>query len=1265
MRCTMWAVCIVVLCASSLAAETANADGPITQLKDLHLNTALVAHGDPAAVIVTPENGDYDAEARSIQTHIEQATGVKLPIRVDTAVTPAELLRSRSAIALGNMATSSFIYTLYREYYTFLDLKYPGPGGYVVRSLHDPYGTGTNVMFIGGSDDSGVRRAAEVFCSKIEPGDDPVMGRLMEIELGEGPQPPDVGEQLYTWRDSYREFDDGTHTGYDPATYFGWNPISSQAALYYMTGEAKYLEEYLRLALPDPDNIPKELSSCYAFARKDCDLEHPLVGTYHYRAHLQELMFDLIEDSPLLDDETRLEITNEMLARQDFLDPDDTWSSDHGLSRHGCYDALSIYTGSRYFAKYYPADRWEKRLANVKRTMSWWLKHPTWGERDTLYWITTSTEPVIEYWMFEAPQVFVQSGVAETMMKAIEILWRGTRKEEANYDQTQTLMHRASWLLDAGEYAWLVRKAQFNMDRFRIGQSWWPGPEMDVSPPEHLVNRVSVMPLPQPRAEQAETPFDASEGYQFLSYRNGLGPTDGYLFLDGFNDRGRNPHHVSTLYRLRMQGRRVLKGYWNQVFVNRDGLVTRHVARGARLDRATAIGNSASIRSVVPDAPFCEWQRDVMWVDEKYILVADVITAHEDGDFNIACRWAPTQNLEVSSDDGRRCVLQSDSDISVVSAQPVQYRYRSPHTLEASLNRPRAQGEAQSIFTAVYPDSDQGAFDYRLEPVGENAVRVEGKETALYCIARLADENSGIQIDAQTAFVRANCLRMFDGEMLQIGDIGVRADRPVTLSWNVAEGTAEVVCDEAATLRFSATGENIQIDGSPAHTSRLGEMLVVSIPAGRHSITGLAVDEGTSGAIEKAVTALPVIEQRRTEKKAAQEPDEWEPLWSAELPGTVTETLTPGEGPVERIWFSTEEETDDESAFSLVRMASDGETELTMEMPARVNCLVAAETEAGRMILVGGDDDVLRALDPEGNELWTAESHVSETFREGDGWYAPWFTDPERKWGIRSLMVADLGNGQQEIILGRSSTMEFWSLDGELIERVPINFGDLQDLALLELPDGSLQVLGAQWDGGNAFVSIVGANHKVVTNGGYRFIPSGGTSMRQWQQQGVAAVETADLDGDAVEEVVVARSGHWNDVRTLTHDEKPIWQQVFGPAEPRSRFVADVAVGDINGDGAVEIVAGLASGRVLCFSSDGTLLWSKALGDAVRCLATYHGGIAAGMKNGTVVSIRADGTVERARDLGPAVNSLSLAAADEPLVLATAGSQAAAFSLNQ
>lgn len=53
-------------------------------------------------------------------------------------------------IALGNRSISRTIEHLYNLYYCLLDLKYPGPEGYVVRTLHSPFGDGKNVIFAGG-----------------------------------------------------------------------------------------------------------------------------------------------------------------------------------------------------------------------------------------------------------------------------------------------------------------------------------------------------------------------------------------------------------------------------------------------------------------------------------------------------------------------------------------------------------------------------------------------------------------------------------------------------------------------------------------------------------------------------------------------------------------------------------------------------------------------------------------------------------------------------------------------------------------------------------------------------------------------------------------------------------------------------------------------------------------------------------------------------------------------------------------------------------
>ena len=113
-------------------------------------------------------------------------------------------------------------------------------------------------------------------------------------------------------------------------------------------------------------------------------------------------MFDLIEESPLFTDEERLFLTNKLLDHQRLeiwgkhLEPwsvSDNYRAPHA-SRHGMWHLLCIYTGSRYFGKYYPDPRWQKRMQNVRESFEAWIEDPTWGEMDTLQWVSTSTEPV-------------------------------------------------------------------------------------------------------------------------------------------------------------------------------------------------------------------------------------------------------------------------------------------------------------------------------------------------------------------------------------------------------------------------------------------------------------------------------------------------------------------------------------------------------------------------------------------------------------------------------------------------------------------------------------------------------------------------------------------------------------------------------------------------------------------------------------------------------------------------------------------------------
>ena len=247
-----------------------------TQLKELHLTTVLVCDGKANITIIVPASGLYDEQAVCLQQAIEELTGVTIPIAADDSPVSAVPIRG-NLIALGNRSTNRTIGELYNRFYTLLDLRYPGPGGYVVRTLHNPFGDGHNVIFVGGSDLMGVSVATGVFIGKLrEVGaakDSLSLGWLAEIRLGNGITAPKDIREVEIWEAS---------AGYGSTGYFGWNSISKHIALYYMTGDKFHAREFLRKAFPD-GQAKKEIDEIDGERIENKD--DPLAGPYHYNAH--------------------------------------------------------------------------------------------------------------------------------------------------------------------------------------------------------------------------------------------------------------------------------------------------------------------------------------------------------------------------------------------------------------------------------------------------------------------------------------------------------------------------------------------------------------------------------------------------------------------------------------------------------------------------------------------------------------------------------------------------------------------------------------------------------------------------------------------------------------------------------------------------------------------------------------------------------------------------------------------------------------------
>ncbi|MBN1669450.1 MAG: hypothetical protein JXR37_00345 [Kiritimatiellae bacterium] len=1192
----------------------------IEKLKDLHLDTTLAGNGAPRAVIVAPAGDRYAAALRTVQAAVKACAGVLLPVRADTAAATRELLAESHVIALGNMASNRFIERLYCEYYTLTDLWYPGKGGHEVRSLHDPYGTGHNVIFLGGSDDAGVEEAARVFAAILKPGNPLTVGRLMEIKLGDALKPPAVGERVCSWLDSHRPGPQGKGYGYGPATVFGWNPISIAAAMYYMTGEPGWMERFVRLILPDPDNIPREF-------KKFKQPLKPLAEFGHYNMHLLALYWDLIEESPLLSDGQRLRITNALLEHQNEYDPNNTYRGGGG-GRHSQWHMFTIYTGSRYFAKYYPHPRWAQRLTNARESFGSVVGRPTVGT-DSPYWRNTVTQPIVDFCVLGGLDGLASSGTIRDMLSALEVLWKGGAYEESNRYQAIGMLRKAAYLLKDGRYLWLADAARYEPGVFRIGQSFAPPAELEPTPPTDLVGRISVFPPRRPSAAGQDGDSPAGRGFRFLSYRSGLGPKDDYLLLDGYYGASRTVYHVNALHTVRMGGTLLLNGDQNQIRVRRQGMVAPAVAKAAALETAVCSGSGLYVRSRVPDMPFSAWTRHILYLKDLYTIILDEIEAREPGRFDITCEWRGTGGNKLQSNDAR--CMRFTGGTTVACSVGARVRGEKGHVTQ-SWSQELAAREACALGNLVYP-TGPGDAHATVDSVSGRLLRIGGDAPALACFGPY--QAGETEVDADAAYLAPGTVFGANLRRLVWDGISVAgADQPATLLWRPAEGRVEV--DTVAPVRLSllvAEPAHVAAQTGDVHVSVRESMAQVDLPAGRHLLSNCRLPDPARrklAAILERITPAEAAPAEPAAREAADPAPEWRPVWTAALEREVAHLAFSPHTRPGTIWTAGEQ--------SLAATDIDGKALWREALASPARSLWAASSRAQAQAfgaLVGGDDEQLHAFRADGTKAWTVKTERVPK---------PWPYTRE-KTGVLCLLAGNFwGNGHEQIALGRASTVELRGLDGELVKRVPVLYGDNTTLALLPKrpgPDAPPLLLAGQFFCGFPDLTVINEKGEPVTHEGYRWdFPRGVEKMTAWTQQGNSHLATADLDGDGADEVIAARSGHWNELDVYDRRGNCRWMHYFGPAASLSRFVCALEIADLDNDGKREVFVGLEDGWVCAFGADGAPLWQHRFSSGVRALAALEKSLAVGDRSGRISLMSATGTITRAAQMDGGIAGL-------------------------
>lgn len=596
-----------------------------TKLKDMHLTIPLVQEGQAVIHIVAPAR--YAQAARLLQQGIFAVTGVRVPIISDTDPKAAIPLKGH-LIVLGNRSTSRTSNALYDHYYSLMDLKYPGPGGYAIRTLHNPYGNGYSAILVGGSDDEGVLAAATVLRKLLEQrrrSPNLSVGWIMETKLGKGLSVPTDLRQVATWEDS---------KGYGSVGYFGWNSISKRMALYYMTGDPFHAREAIRLSFPDAQAL-KEIDAIDE--ERIENKKDPLAGPYHYNAMMLILFWDLIEESPVFTDEERLKVTNAFARR--LAHPQDRGTYDlntippHVGSRHGQWSALSLYTLARYFNKYYPSPVWaHAEQAGLLHFRS--LHEHEWiaGEADNLFWYNTGIAPILTYMILTGDRKPLENGVLAKLLRGQEVLISGRVPDWALNYAALDFLHKAAYL--TGEGRWLTYRERTGLDTniFRLGQSFWPDENIKPELPWDLVGVWTVNQMPKPMWETRGTSFKLSESFLNASYRSAPDASGDFILLDGMNGASRNPYHTFAILEYRLKGQTLLQGYLNQVLTSADGMWEPRVPMDGALRYRDVLGPVALAIGEVPHMPYCSWRRRIMHYTGRYSLIADSFAFRTDSD---------------------------------------------------------------------------------------------------------------------------------------------------------------------------------------------------------------------------------------------------------------------------------------------------------------------------------------------------------------------------------------------------------------------------------------------------------------------------------------------------------------------------------------------------------------------------------------------------------------------------------------------------------
>ncbi|NLB95051.1 MAG: PQQ-binding-like beta-propeller repeat protein [Armatimonadetes bacterium] len=1150
-----------LLCDNIRVAERIQTIQDLKAPKPLVRETVLVRDGKPVATIIHPESQAGRKAAQAISDAVKAQTGVALPLRAAT-LADREREAAETQVLLGNVDTNPALLLPYARYQTPVDSVCPGPGGYLVHTIHDPYGKGTNLVVVGATDDAGLERAAATFAgiiAKQAKGQALVLPRLFERGYSDEflkrfawasskPDPKRLEQGLAEGR---RALETGRHTSVAGV-------LANVANRYRFTGhsvEAKLFVALWDLYGESAVADPRKFGGPWGF---DSDFPSVLVVSG----------WDTIEEDPALTDEERLRVTK-IMARwlTEAVIPSVGTSAHHVPHNHQTFPGLGALMAGLYFSNGYnvlEGPRWLAIADNLFRPQAERFKPHE--DCNGYQWLTNGHQ--MRYALARPYFALFTNGSGQ---KVIDYCI-GTMDNlgyQVPYGDTGSWQCWTSELvcLDMFAYAtgdpaatWVANHKRQLRNLMETHAFYRP----DKGERPTRFDGVRVWPL-EPmyyHSFKAEERPPLERCFDKVSFREALDPKAAYLLLDGLSNGGHKHLDGNSIPRLTQHERiwladndyfKAQTKYHNTALVFKEGQGTP-IPDYIELVGASETKRYGYSRSRASGYSGVDWDRAIVWVKEhKAFLVLDRMTAREVGEYQLRVLWhgvgevVPAADgmllrqqgpsLRIQMAPGPRVSIKDDPELGTNWRG---YPYAEPvvRSMTATATVRLKAGESYLFATALHSNPAGDTVPWRMVHLaGTDAVRVStGKEVFVVGMGPAkALPTADLSTDAHVWAMDQHGVTVLDATRAALGKTTLHASKARASADQPAR-----VAPQLVRIPSRPAVPNLQAGGqAPAHpvvwaVRPAPERLILSGNMNRPGAVNLGVKLTVDPEPAKANVFSPTGPNRAEAllDGDAQNSTATSVMWDPDQ--KVTATLDLG-APclVERVhwaqWWATTS------------------SKKTSYLPEQTVVFLSNDNFQADVRRVG----VVTDAGPHPN-FGTPINYAVDAGKA-----------PARYVRIEFTPKAGSAIYLSEIVVEGRPTAEG-------VDAVPYEFTRIVTAKMGNgAPDGLFAATG---QGGLLALNADGSTRWTVSY--------------PCKLNDVAA---ADLDGDGRDEAIIARSDHH--VTAVDDAGKELWSKQL-PYYRRNPIVGVVLTGDLDGDGKPEVIAGADNWRYYAFKADGTELWN-------------------------------------------------------------------------